>query len=261
MRIGLASALLAGSALICGLFCAQSLAQGGWPFEKSEPAVARSHLGVGLKTIDADRANVLKLGTARGVEILSIVEGGSADRAGLKPGDVLLTYNGEEILSSPQIGRLVSETPPGRRVKIEYWRDGKTRSATVLMLSEATPSDISQSPPLGVAVPLGVPDFPRMLMLWDNVGLGIECEPIDGQIAEYFGVRNGILIRHVEKGYPAEKAGLRAGDVILSVDTRTVAAPRDLISYLRTQRPPGRTLSIQFVRDHKQSTVSLSLAE
>jgi serine protease Do len=261
MRIGLASALVAGGVLACGLFCAKSLAQGGWPFEKSEPEAPRSHLGVGLKTVDADRANVLKLGTARGVEILSIEEGSAADKAGLKPGDVLLTYNGEQILSTPQVGRLVSETPPGRKVKIDYWRDGKNRSATVLMLGfGATSSDTSQSPPV-VTIPLGVPDFPRMLMLWDNVGLGVECEPIDGQIAEYFGVPHGTLIRHVEKGYPAEKAGLRAGDVILSVDTRVVAAPRDLISYLRTQTSPGRTLSIQIVRDHKQRTISLSLAE
>jgi S1-C subfamily serine protease len=100
-----------------------------------------------------------------------------------------------------------------------------------------------------------------MLMLWDNVGLGVECEPIDGQIAEYFGVGRGTLIRHVEKGYPAAKAGLRAGDVILSVDAQIVAAPRDLISYLRTQSSPGQTLSIQIVRDHKQRTISLLLAE
>jgi serine protease Do len=261
MKIGPASALIAGGVLLCGLFCAKSLAQSGWPFEKSEPEAPRSHLGVGLKTVDADRANVLKLGTPRGVEILSIAEGGAADQAGFKPGDVLLTYNGEQILSTPQIGRLVSETPPGRKIKIDYWRDGKNRSATVLMLGfGATSSDTSQSPPVAT-IPLGVPDFPRMLMLWDNVGLGVECEPIDGQIAEYFGVPHGTLIRHVEKGYPAEKAGLRAGDVILSVDTRVVAAPRDLISYLRTQTSPGRTLSIQIVRDHKQRTISLSFAE
>ena len=100
-----------------------------------------------------------------------------------------------------------------------------------------------------------------MLMLWNNVQLGITCEPIDSQLAQYFGVNSGILIRAMEKGWAADKAGLRVGDVIVRVDTRTVAAPRDLISYLRSQRDPVKRIDMVFVRDRKTHSATISLIE
>lgn len=241
--------------MLAGSFYAQSAGQYG----EGSP---RSHLGLGLTNINGDRANALKLGEPRGVEVRSVEEDGPAEKAGIEVGDVLLSYNGEEILSTPQIGRLVGETPPGRKVKMGYWRSGKAYSAYVKTVAAAT-----QAPQPPYARPLdgmpvwNVPDFPRMLMLWDNVALGIECEPINTQLAEYFGVQNGILIRHVEKGFPADTAGLKAGDVILSVDTRSMSAPRDFISYLRTQRQPGTTLLMSIVRNRKSHSISIPLSQ
>ena len=90
-------------------------------------------------------------------------------------------------VSAPQLGRLVSETPPGRKVKVQYWREGKTRTTTVVPVSlQEKPGDALS--PLTEMQALNVPNIPRMLMLWENLALGIECEPIDSQLAEYFGV-------------------------------------------------------------------------
>ena len=100
-----------------------------------------------------------------------------------------------------------------------------------------------------------------MLMLWENAALGIECEPLDSQLAQFFGVRGGILIRRTEKGFAADKAGLRAGDVITDIDDRPLTAPRDLISYLRSEHQPGKTIAIAILRDHKPRSYSINLNE
>ncbi|MDQ2710925.1 MAG: PDZ domain-containing protein [Acidobacteriota bacterium] len=226
-------------------------------FSQIAGAQLGSHLGVHLTEIDSDRAAALKLGDPRGVEIQSVDEGSPAENAGIKAGDVLLSYNGEEILSGPQLGRLVAETPAGRKVKIQYFRDGKTRSTVALLAPFELKAEYPSSDPRSWTVP----DFPVMLMLWNNVQLGITCEPVDSQLAQYFGVNSGILIRRMEKGWAADKAGLRVGDVIVRVDTQTVAAPRDLISYLRAQREPVKRIAIVFVRDHKTSTATISLID
>ncbi len=247
-RRGIAACALISAALV---FCNPSYAQ------SSDGA---SYLGVGLTDIDANRASALKLGEARGVEVQRVQENSPAERAGIKAGDVLLTYNSEDILSAPQLGRLVGETPPGRKVKIQYWREGKTKATTVVPVSATSrPSDAFS--PLTEMQALNVPNIPRMLMLWENLALGIECEPIDSQLAEYFGVNSGILVREVAKNMAGDKAGLRAGDVITSVDTRNIAGPRDLISYLRTQHQPGKTISVSIVRDHRARTLAVPFGE
>ncbi len=259
MLFARAAALLAGVLLCCGSFSAQSVAQGGWRLERVQFYSPGVHLGVVLTEIDADRASVLKLGVPRGVEVRAVQENSPAANAGIAPGDVLLTYNGEDILSAPQLGRLVGETLPGRKVKIQCWREGKVKAVTVTFPS-TTAAAPEPSPDVGMQ-PWNVADFPRMLMLWENATLGIECEPIESQIAEYFGVRSGILVRRVERGFPGGRAGLKAGDVITGIDTTSLAAPRDLISYLRTRHQSAKVLTLAIVRDHKQRTISINLTE
>jgi serine protease Do len=257
MRVPRAAALLAGVLLFCGSFSAQSVAQ-SWRLEQVQFYSPGVHLGVILTEIDADRASVLKLGIPRGVEVRAVQENSPAANAGIAAGDVLLTYNGEEILSAPQLGRLVSETPPGRKVKMQCWRQGKVKSVTVTFTAD--PVAAEPRPEVGFQ-PWTVADFPRMLMLWQNATLGIECEPIESQIAEYFGVRSGILVRRVERGFPGGRAGLKAGDVITGIDTTSLSAPRDLISYLRTRHQSAKVLSLEIVRDHKPRTISINLTE
>jgi len=235
--------------LVAGLLAAQ---------EYGSPS--GGYLGVRVMNIDADRASALKLGEPRGVEIRAVQPGSPAEKAGLRQGDVVLSYNGQEILSAIQFGWLVSETSPGSKVKLQYWRDGKAHTAQVTVGGGEAKTADGGAPVLEERA-LGVPDFPRILTVWDNLALGIECEPIDSQLAEFFGVQSGILIRHVAKGMVGDRAGLKAGDVITSVDTREIAAPKDLISYLRMRNEPNKSLVIRIVRERKPKTLTISLQE
>jgi len=81
-------------------------------------------------------------------------------------------------------------------------------------------------------------------------------EPIEGQLADFFGVKEGVLVRSVVAKSPADKAGLKAGDVIVKADGTAVKSPREITGMLRRQRE-NRHLSITVVRSHKEMTLEL----
>ncbi len=224
-----------------------------------------SYLGVGLADIDADRASALKLNEPRGVEVTKVEEGSPAEKAGIKQGDVLLSYNGENILGAQQLGRLVRETPEGRRIKIQLWRDGKTQTLTTTTESRKARDMEMPAELMNLHLPdmrnMTIPDFPTPLMLWKSAALGIECEPLDSQLAQYFGVKQGVLVRSVANGSPAEKAGLKAGDVLTSIGDRPIASPRDVTGFLRMQHQPSSSIRVVVEREHRQLTLNLASVE
>ncbi len=219
-----------------------------------------SYLGVTLADMDADRAKTLKLDEAKGVEVTRVEEGSPAEKAGIKPGDVLLSYNSENILGAQQLGRLVAETPEGRKIRIQIWRDGRPQTLTVTTEARRTPAfDL----PRGVHFEMPdfrnipMPDIPSPFLMWKISALGVECEPVDAQLAEYFGVKRGLLVRSVTKGSPAEKAGLKAGDVLTSIGDRPVSSSHDVTGFLRMQRQSNTPISVVVVRDHRQLTLNI----
>jgi serine protease Do len=214
------------------------------------------YLGVRLADIDSERAKALKLGEDRGVEIKAVMEGSPADKAGIQPGDVMLSYNGEQLLGAQQLSRLVQETPPGRKVKVQYWREGKTLSAVVVVGAMSLPNN---NPFQGFPLPnwqAPAIDVPAPFLVWRNSAVGIEFEHVDAQLAGYFGVKGGILVRSVQHGSPAERAGLRAGDVIFSVAQQTLSGEHDFSSLLRQH---GSAVPVSVMRDHKRVDVTISL--
>jgi serine protease Do len=96
-------------------------------------------------------------------------------------------------------------------------------------------------------------------MSWRSAVLGIEVESLEGQLAEYFGVKEGVLVRSVLKGSAAEKAGIKAGDVITRVGDSKVATPGDISSLVRSANV--RQVSIVLTREHKEMTISVTLGE
>jgi serine protease Do len=225
-----------------------------------------SYLGIRLADMDADRAKALKLDEPRGVEVTRVEQGSPAAKAGIKPGDVLISYNGENILGAQQLGRLVRETPEGRKVRLQMWRDGRMQTLTVTTETRRGPDfdlptgfmHFANAPELGN---FSMPDIPNPMLMWKISALGIECEPVDSQLADYFGVKRGLLVRSVAKGSPAEKAGLKAGDVLTSIGDRPVARPHDVTGFLRMQRQSGTPISVVVVREHKQLTLNVAPSE
>jgi serine protease Do len=208
-------------------------------------------LGVRLLDIEPDRAKGLKLNQERAVEIKAVMEGSPADKAGIQPGDVVLSYNGDGILSAQQLSRLVQETPPGRTVKVQYWRNGKTQMAAVVIGT----APATEASPFGGMPNWQMLDFPSPMLIWRNPVIGLEFESLDSPLAEYFGVKGGILVRAVQRDSAAEKAGLRPGDVIFSVGQQTFSSEREFASLLRR----GSSVPVSVMRDHKHVELTLSV--
>lgn len=180
---------------------------------------------------------------------------------------MLLSYNGESIIGAQQLGRLVSETPIGRKVKIEYSRDGKVTAVMVTTAARPAHPLITLDPGFEPNLGPGPNDIffasstPSPRFSWTNPQLGIECEGLDSrnsQLADFFGVKRGVLVRSVNKDSAAAKAGLRAGDVITQVGTHPVGDPKEIVYYIRQEQHLAKPLPLEVMRDHKQSSVKIS---
>jgi serine protease Do len=220
-----------------------------------------SFLGVGIQEIDAERAKALKLPEEAGVEVTRVAQDSPAEKAGIKTGDVVLQYNGQRVEGIDQFSRMVRETPAGREVKLGIVRNGVAQTVTAKIVSNSGLMQNGQLllplPPTQEPLDLRMPDLPRNLMTWRSGALGVDAEALEGQLADFFGVKEGVLVRSVTKGSAAEKAGIKAGDVITRVDDAKVTTPADISNHLRTLR--GKTVSVVVIRDRKEVTVSVTL--
>jgi serine protease Do len=250
------------------VFSAAALAQGPDFFqapgvtqvhEFNGPFPAGTYLGVNLAEIDANRAKELKLKEDYGVEITRVEENSPAEKAGVKPGDVVQEYNGQRVEGIEQFGRMVRETPAGREVKLTISRDGKTQTL-MAMLGSRRPR-FSFNFPSNFEVPeFHMPDIPQIYTATRSALLGVEAETLGSQLAVYFGVKDGVLVRAVLENTPAQKAGIRAGDVITKVDGMAVTAPTELSAAVRTASAK-KTYAIEVMRDRKPVTVSVTVED
>jgi C-terminal processing protease CtpA/Prc len=199
-------------------------------------------IGVTVRDVESDD----KL-ARYGVIVTDLDTGGPADKAGIKRGDRLTEFDGERVRSTRQFTRLVQETPPGKSVQATLSRDGKKLTVNVtpehatfdgdfsMRLLDAPMARILPPPP-----PPGVPSAPRapsvnpeipydfpMLRL-SGRRLGITVESLDSQLAEYFGVKDGLLVKSVAEESSAQKAGVKVGDVITSFNGSHVYDTSDL---------------------------------
>ncbi len=223
-------------------------------------SVGGSFLGVGVAEVDAERAKALKLKEERGVEITNIEEGSPAAKAGLQKGDVVLEFNGQRVEGTEQFVRLVRETPAGREIKLSVSRGGAMQTVTATvekrkLTGRSGPFVMPRIPDVWVQMP----DIPTAMMSWRSPMLGIEAESVDSQLAGYFGVKEGVLVRSVLKASAAEKAGLKAGDVITKVDTAKVSSPREITNAIRTKQ--GGTIPLTLFRDRKEMTLNVTIEE
>jgi serine protease Do len=214
-----------------------------------------SYLGIRLVDIDEERSKALKLNDLFGVEIAAVEEGAAADQAGIRPGDVILFYNGEKVLGAQQFIRLVAETPQGRRVNTVCWRAGMKKE---IVVTTGTPHSRTSQEDLNSSR-LRITDVPSPMMLWRNLVLGMESESLNEQLIQAFGVKQGILIWTVTPAYPAQRSGLRAGDVLTGFCGHPIHSPRELGVIMEQLQNSQKPISAELVRDHKAISLSISL--
>lgn len=222
-----------------------------------------SFLGVGVAEIDSERARKLNLKEERGVEVTRVEPDSPAEKAGLKVNDVVLEYNGQRVEGTEQFVRLVRETPAGRTVKLTVNRGGTVQTIAAAIGARkgmALPGN-EWSVLRRMEIPeIQIPDVPKPMMSWRSARLGIDGESVDSQLAEFFGVKEGVLVRSVMRDSAAAKAGLKAGDVITKIDDSKVTSPREITSVLRGLGEK-KTAAVTLVRDKKEMTLTVTFEE
>src|SRR2546426_3659050 len=212
----------------------------------------RGWLGVTIAEVTADKAKELKLPAARGVILSSLEADGPAAKAGLKANDVITEFNGQRVEGTLQFRRLIRETPGGRTVQLTFWRDGRAQSVSVelgafpdkLVGHGFGPKEFKfEMPEFGGKL------FGHDIFLQQGPRLGIDAEDLRGQLGSYFGAPDGegVLVRDVASGTPAEKAGLKAGDVIIKIDGERVRTVHELREKMRAKRE-NKTVSVSVIR-------------
>jgi serine protease Do len=267
MKASLGIALVAAAGLVSSSVFAQQVAiprsrtAQGYVVQKA----SGGYLGIGGLDISPERAKALNLKEERGVEVSSLAEDGPAAKAGIKDGDVVLEFNGQPVQGTAQFQRLVRETPVGRQVKITVWRGGaaQTLTATVGENRQTTmiaPGDGSWNFSMPEIPAMPNIEIPHFNMSSQNPMLGIVGESLgqEDQLADFFGVQEGVLVRSVKKGSAAEKAGIKAGDVITKVDDSKVASSSEITRVLRGLKSK-KTFGVTVMRNKKEMPLTVTL--
>src|SRR5580700_11985283 len=194
-------------------------------------------LGVEISEVTAEKAKDLKLAGLRGVIVMDVEPNSPAAKAGLKENDVITQYDGQIVEGTVQFRRLVRETPTGRTVALVVSRNGATQNVSVELGERSAFFEKRMKGKMrdfdnAFAFSMPNQDFTLAMPPVDarTPSLGINAEDLSGQLGSYFGAPDGagILIREVRTGTAADKAGLKAGDVIVKVDGKPVHTLADL---------------------------------
>jgi serine protease Do len=171
--------------------------------------VTRGRIGVVVQPVTAPLAETFGLERPQGALVSGVDPEGPAARAGLRSGDVILSYNGEALAASDDLPARVAATRPGETARLKVWRDGRETSLEV---------KVGEMPGEGptVAAVSGEPQG----------RLGVAVRPLDATEAKRLGAEGGVRVERVAGA--AAKAGVRPGDVIVGVNGAPVRGPEDL---------------------------------
>ncbi len=199
--------------------------------------VSRGRLGVMIQEVDQQLADTFGLDKPGGALVSSVEKNSPADKAGIEPGDVILKFNGKEIGRSADLPPLVSELPPGTEATIELWRKGKIKKISMSVGEMKVAGDKSKS------------------NNEEKIELGLTVRPLTPEERKQADIAAGLLVENVGDG-PANRAGVRPGDVILSVNGDRMDSIEKLRSLVSKS---GKRLALLILRGKQQMFVAVNL--
>jgi serine protease Do len=241
-----------------------------------------SWLGVEAREVTPENVKEWKLPAERGVVVGRVSPESPASKSGLKETDVITEVDGQRVEGSAQFRRMIREIPAGRTVQLTVWRDGRAQTVAATLaqaeqnhraMLNAVPGgfafrmpnvEIPEMPDVEVQEMPGMPnmdvDNGMMVLPFSRPRLGIDAEDISGQLGSYFGVPDGegVLVRNVNAGSVAEKAGVKAGDVIINFNGDRIRSLGDLREKLaaKTDDKPAK---LSVLRNKSEVTLTVDL--
>ena len=231
-------------------------------------------LGVGVSEVSAEKMKTLRLPEERGALLGKIVPDSPAAKAGLKENDVVLEINGQGIEGTEQFRRMIHEIPAGRTANLTVWRGGRSQNIKVTVgkheagnmkvFADGPKSFAFKMPPMPAMPDLSGLEHLRSFSMISpgRPLLGIDAETLEGDFGNYFGAPNGegVLVRGVFASSPAAKAGLKAGDVITSLNGERVRSASELREKLLTNRE-GKSIKLGVLRNKSELSLSVELPQ
>ena len=231
------------------------------------------YMGVLVGDVDSDSASKLKLREVRGAVVTLIDHDAPAAQAGIRVNDVVLRVNSQNVENAEQFIRLLREVPAGRSVSLLISRDGNTQTIAVELCDrKKMEQDVwnrldrggdsgASAPAMAILPDGGGGDVPsggfHMPLFGSSLNVGALVEPLTSQMAEYLGIRSGLMIKQIARKSEAEAAGLKAYDVILKVGNENIATSADWDRALRANQ--NKPVAVIILRDRKQQTVTLQV--
>jgi C-terminal processing protease CtpA/Prc len=225
---------------------------------------------LGVHAEDVSKENMASYGLreVRGVGVTEVVKDSPAEKAGLRKGDVIVGFNGEAVTSTRKLNRLVNESSPDQNVRLTVARGGSEQEMSATLgkrdafnnvWNEKTRAELKEK------MDKMRKDMPNKIRNGDgtftiNMGsyrrIGIGTQTLTKQLAEYFGVSEGILVTSVADNSAAAKAGLKAGDVITAIDGEKVDSPGDITRAINKKEDGPVTLTV--VRDRSSRSITVT---
>ncbi|HEX8148671.1 MAG TPA: PDZ domain-containing protein [Pyrinomonadaceae bacterium] len=244
---------------------------------------------LGVRTEEITRENMQRYGLTgepRGVGVREVVKGSPAEKAGLRANDVIVRFDGEQVTSVRKLTRLIEESAPDHTARLTVSRGGAEQEVSATLkrrepfvsaggegLFNLPPDIVGDALRLGDEAARNSEQWKRaeeqVRRRWEEMArkhpglfggstrrIGVTTDALGKQLADYFGVTHGVLVSSVEEGSPADKAGLKAGDVVTEADGRKVEDSDDLVRALSARQEGEVTLTV--VRDRKSRTVRVT---
>ncbi len=238
-----------------------------------------SYLGVDTRDVTADRLGDLKLKEEHGVEVTLVDQDAPAGKAGVKEHDVILSINGNQVESVEQLAPHDSRNSSGTRGDP---RNQPRRPAPDSQGPTGGPQEdlrdgnagqgihfrhAGNARDAGYAAMPAMPAMPEMdmpvsiVVVHSSARSGLMVENLTPQLGDFFGAKNGqgVLVRSVEKGSRAEKAGFRAGDVIVKVNGESISDSGDFTHAIHGRK--NNSVNVSIIRDKKEQNLTLTVPE
>jgi len=246
---------------------------------ESHAREAHGYLGIEMRDVSEDQLGVLKLKDARGAEITTLDHDGPACKAGMRQHDVIVQMNGQAIENEDQLRRLLRDMPIGRTVSFVVSRDGQTQTMTMTTADRRTIGQQAWEQHYTVPAP-GVVRGNSFLdsskpassttqkehkdllgtetIVLSSSFTGAKLEVMGQQLAEFFGATDGggLLVRSVEGNSPAEEAGMKAGDVVVKINSISVANGTGWTKTVHDNK--GKPVPVVVLRDKHEQTLTLT---
>lgn len=207
--------------------------------------VSRGRIGVLIQEVTKELAESFGLPKPDGALVASVQKGGPADKAGMEARDVILKFDGKPVTGAGDLPRIVGATKPGSKVPVQVWRNGATKEMTVTV--DETPPD---EKPVGRSGKRGkAPDTSNRI--------GLSLSELSADQKKQLEVDNGLLVEDMVPGI-ASHAGVRPGDVILSINNQDVTTVEQF-NQLLNKTGKGRNIALLVRRGDTATFITMKL--